>query len=206
MTFPNLLLEVTDQFIDGHPSTYAVVFHINSLVCPDGSPFIEPGLIRCRSCLDGVFIPLVLHSFMSRLDIDMLVYLIEVFEKTDTLMPHVQAFLSSRKFGDPYVRRIRNVKRNFLIRCIYTGSASGLNFKVALSLKAVLKELFDFEAYPYLLQYVGWSASPLSLCYMAPFPCMYRVRDTLKPFPSKLRKANVRRVIIEIGSAIFPFT
>ena len=202
--FGDLLMEVIDEFTVS-PSSYTVSFYVNTLCCPDASPMIDSNLIRYKTSIDGVLLPLVLHNFFSHYDIDFLIYLLEAFNKKQILMPHIDTFLSKRTLGDPYVRAIRNLRKNFLVRCVFDQTAPGLNWESIKIMKQKLRILFHLENFPYILHFIGWSVNPLSICYQLPLPCMHSVRSALENFPPVLTEAKVIKAIIEIGTTKFPY-
>ena len=197
-------MEVLDEFCMV-PSSYIVCLHVNTLSSPDGTRMIDNKLIRYNQSIDGVLLPLILHNYFSQYDIDFLIYLIQVFKKEDALMPHVKEFLDKRNLGEPYVRKIRNLRQNFMVRCVFNGSAPGVNWECIKGVKQKLRELFDLKDFPYVLHFIGWSVNPLSVCYQLPLVCMGTVRLALEPYPSVLTAAMIDKVVIEVGSTKYPY-
>ena len=202
--FGELLMEVFDDFAIT-PSSYIVTFHVNTLCCPNGTQMINSKLIRYTRSIDGVLLPLILHNYFSHYDVDFLVYLIEQFNKTESLLPHVNIFLETRLLGDPHLRRVRNLRQNFMIRCMFGYNAPAINWKLIKEIKETLREVFDLKDFPYILHFIGWSANPLSLCYQIPLVCMSMLRSVLVEYPTELSSVKIEKIVLEVGSAKFPY-
>ena len=193
-----------DEFFNT-PSPYIVAFHVNTLCCPNGSRMLHKDLIRYCHSIDGVFLPLVLHNYFSHYDIDFLVYLINEFGKTKSLMPHLEKFYVKRKLGNPIVRRIRNLHQNFMVRCVFGDNARGINWKMVTDIKKKLRVLFGLQEFMYIMHFIGWSVNPLSFCYQLPLACMGVVRSVLEPYPNSMLQVKIVKIVVEVGSAKFSY-
>lgn len=202
--FGDLLTEVLDEFMSD-PSPYLVAFYVTTLCSPNMTQMLDPKLIWYPKSIDGVILPLVLHNYISNYDIDFLLHLINVFDKEETLLPHVKHFTEQRQLGQPSVRKIRNNKQNFMIRCICNADHPSINWKTIKEVKNTLKQVLDFTKFPYLLHFIGWSVDPLSLCFQLPLACMAMVRVSLYKYPDALVEAKIIKVYLEVGSAKFVF-
>ncbi len=187
------------------PSSYIVSFHIHTLCSPNGTRMIHDKLVRYSRSIDGVLLPLILHNYFSHYDIDFLVYIIKLFNKTKSLLPHVKKFLDKRSLGDPHLRSIRNLRQNFMVRCVFSYGAPRIDWKFINEIKQKLRDIFDLQDFPYTLHFIGWSVNPVTLCYQLPLACMNMIQSVLVEYPPDLSKYRIEKIILEVGSAKFPY-
>jgi hypothetical protein len=204
--FTLLLTDVLDQFNDGS-SCYTLYFAMGTLACPDGTPFICKELIQSRSTPDSILMPLILHNYITELDIDFLIHLLKLTDRYNALLPSINNYYNNCTglTSQPVMKYLRNVRTSSRICCYVKSTIKKMEFKDVWSLKETLKKCFQLEAYPYIIQFLGWSEDPYKLCFQIPLPCILRVQLMLKPYPHDLINANITRVILEVGSAIFTY-
>ena len=200
IAFTSLLTEVLDLFNDGS-SSYTLLYIISTLCCPNGSPFIDPDLFQSKSTVDGILMPLILHNYISDIDIDFLIHLIELMGALDHLKPVITNYFQHRTLQQPVYKKLHNVRKSFLVRCLLQQN-SEVSFKTVTQLKRTLTALFGFESFPYIMQFMGWSNDPYYY-FQLPQSCMDDVRKSLENFPADLLNINIINVTLEVGSAHF---
>ena len=145
--------------------------------------------------------PLLLHSYISNRDLDLLIHIMELMNREDVIKM-LKKYLSKVTMGEARVHRLKDTKRNFNVRCVVERGV-GLNMQKVTTVKRKLLTLFRLEDYPFLIQYVGWRSRPLSLCYQMPQACMQTVEESVTGSPISLKEEKIRRVVVSIGTAKF---
>lgn len=202
--FGDLLTEVLDELMYD-PSPYVIAFFVNTLCSPNGTQMVDSKLIRYPKSIDGILLPLILHNYFSNYDIDFLVHLIDTFNKSQSLQPHLKRYKELRQLGQPYVRKVRNSHQNLMIRCLCSNDHPSINWITVSQVKNKLREVFELTDFPYLMHFIGWSINPISLCYQLPLACLSSIRVIMDNYPTTLVQAKIIKVVIEIGSAKFVY-
>lgn len=148
--------------------------------------------------------PLILHSYISDVDIDFLLYVLELLGVSNHLMPAINSYYQQRKLDQPTCRKIRDVRLSCLVCCSLQQNTS-VTFKIITAMKDKLKQLFGLENFPYIMQFMGWMNEPLSCYFQLPQACMDNVHKSLEKYPTDLLTINIVSIRLEVGSAIFNY-
>lgn len=198
--FSHVVTQVMDLFNDGS-SCYTLHYAIVTLCCPDGSPLIDSSLIQSTMTIDGIMMPLLLYHYISNIDIDLLVHLMRVLGMIDVLTPVLEVYYGQKNLEQPVLKRIRNTRNLFIICCTFKRNDSvGRNFQTVANIKRELNVACGIERFPYIMQFLGWSTSPLRFYFQVPFAVMQIVRKSLETLPDNLKELDIKQIDIEIGS------
>lgn len=202
LAFSLLLSDMMDKYNDGG-TCYTLHYAITSLCCPDGTPFVDPQIIRSTMTIDGIIMPLLFENYVSEMDVDFMLYLMKVLGHFDSITSSLQVYYNERRLVQPFVRKIYNTDAIFLISCEFQPEVSAPNFQLVSSLKERMQVICNLTNFPYIMQFMGWSAGPLRLCFQLPHATMHLVRKSLRTMPESLIQMKISKVGIEIGSAKF---
>lgn len=200
-SFTEVVVNLTDML--DRSSFFMIAHYLCTLRCPDGTTFIDPQLIRYRKTRDSVLIPLLLNSYISNRDLDLLIHILRLMGRMDVI-EMLTRYFSKVTMGLPRVRRLKDTKRSFIVRCVLERGFP-VNMQKVVSLKQKLFSVFGLEDYPFIIQYMGWRSRPLSLCYQMPQACMQTVEEIVSTSPPGLKEEKVRRVVVTIGTAMFKY-
>ena len=196
----NLVLVNLNDMVN-RSSFFTLAHYLCTLRCPDGTPFLDPELIHTRKTIDSILLPLLLQSYISSRDLDLLIHVFEIMNREDVIKM-LKDHLAKVTMGGPRERRLKDTKRNFNVRCVVEKGV-GLNIQKVVTIKKKLLSLFRLEDYPFIIQYVGWRTRPLSLTYQMPQACMQTVKESITGSPIVLKEEKIRRVVVSIGTAKF---
>ena len=202
MDFIGMVINLTDMI--ERTSYFNMVNYLCTLRCPDGSAFIDGSLIRSKRNTDSILVPLLLHSYISNRELDLIKHVLPIIHREDVL-PVVDNYMSTVTMGRPHVRRVRDLKRNFIVKCVFDDSVTSTNMEMVKTMKAKLGEVFGFQDYPFLFQFMGWEDKPISLSYQVPVSCMQLIEEVLLKKPVELVPLKVVKMVVQVNTATFAY-
>ena len=202
LDFIEMVVNLTDMV--ERTSYFNMVHYLCTLRCPDGSAFIDASLIRSKRNTDSILIPLLLHGYINNRDLDLMIHILPIIHREDFL-PVIDDYISRITMGRPRVRRVRDLKRNFIIKCVFDYSVTSANMELVKTTKAKLREVFSFQEYPFLFQFMGWMEKPISLSYQVPVSCMQLIEEVLVKKPVQLIPLKIVKMVVQVNTATFAY-
>lgn len=193
------MLDITDKL---GSDSFAALYHcLKELRCPDGTPLLDPGSLKDRRSPDGLLIPLVYTSLCNCRDVDLLVHLLEALHRED-LVPIVHAYIPKVGMGTPVVRIAPDVNRFFVVKVFMNEAIRHINLSIVSVIKHDLCVGFGLGDKPYLMQFIGWTTSPICLSFQLPIPCIQFVEERI----ATIALSNgIEKLSLEINSTTFTY-
>ena len=133
-----------------------------------------------------------------------MIHILPIVHREDVI-PVIDKYLSRVPMGRPRIRRVRDLKRNFIIKCVFDDSVTSTNMKMVKTMKAKLREVFNFQDYPFLFQFMGWEEKPISLSYQVPVSCMQLIEEVLVKKPVQLLPLKIVKMVVQVNTASFAY-
>lgn len=198
--FSKILLDITELL--GQESFPDLYHYLVQLRCPDGTPIIDVNSLHDRRSPDGLMTPLVYMNLCTSRDVDLLIHLLHGLKRED-LLPMIQEYIPKIGMGVPYVRAVYDENRFFAVKAFLNPAIKHVDLGIVSVVKHSLCVSFGLESKPYIIQFIGWKADPISLHFQVPIPCMYLVQEGIASCTHNFASCGIEKLELGIhGAAI----
>ena len=156
--------------------------------------------LRDRRSPDGLVTPLVYMNLCTSRDVDLLIHLLHGLKRED-LLPMIQEYIPKVGMGSPYVRAVYDENKFFAVKALLKPAIKHVDLGIVSVVKHSLCVSFGLGSKPYMIQFIGWKADPISLHFQIPIPCMYLVQEGIAASTCNFTSCGIEKLELEINNA-----
>ena len=142
-----------------------------NLKCPDGSPFIQPRCIQNHRTIKDIFISLLESNLCTPRDLDVLIHILSGLKRQD-LLSFISTYVPTVTIGKPLGAFDGSDEQRIYLTVELHSALKVVDIGVVSAIKQELCMFFTLKKQPYLMQYIGWKSSPVTLFFQLPSACM----------------------------------
>lgn len=107
--------------------------------------------------------------------------------------------------GTPVVRAIHDVNKFFAIKVFLNETIKRINLSTVSMIKHDICIGFGLCDKPYLMQFIGWTSSPICLSFQIPISCIHLVEEGIITLAPTLVTNGIVKLSLEINSTTFTY-
>lgn len=176
VAFTELLSTITEKL--GQSSFPELQHFLLNLNCPDGSSLINANNLHNHKTVKDLLISLVTANLCTARDVDVLIHILCGLKRGD-LLTFISAYVAQITVGNP-LGEIPTRKENLVLKIMLHEALKQVDLGIVSAIKLDLCTYFNIEDQPFLMQYIGWKAPPVTLYFQFPNACLPLVEKGLQ--------------------------
>lgn len=209
--FTTLILELVKE-LGGH-SFPEIYLYLKQLLSASGTKFLDQSYFAevstsstssstSSSSSDDLLMPLLDNNLISSQDVDLLLAMITGVGR-ENLIPLVESYCSKATLCHPVFKVVKDTTSFFSLRLeLDSNVCVDLDLRRVSLIKREMCQELGVEAFPYLLQFIGWRRTPLMVQFQTHMSLVDRV---LLMVQDVSRLGNYVRIDMDIRGSIFNF-
>ena len=176
VAFTKLLSSIAEKL---GSNTFPELQHILlNLKCPDGSQLLNPKYLYCHNTVIELLMSLVTAEFCTIRDLDVLIHILCGLKRQD-LLTLISAYIPNITVGNPLITVEKRVD-SFIVMVSMHDALKLVDLGVVSAIKLDICTCCIIQDQPFLMQYIGWKTSPVTLYFRVPSACMTLFERGLK--------------------------
>jgi hypothetical protein len=149
-----------------------------NLKCPDGSAFIKSDYLYHHKTVNGLLSSLVTANLCTARDVDVLIHTLSGLKRGD-LLTLISAYVPQITVGNPR-SALPMREGSVVLKLSLPDALKKIDLGMVSAIKLDLCTICNLKEQPFLLQYIGWKTSPVTLFFQFRIACMMLVEKGLQ--------------------------
>lgn len=202
MAFTKLLSMIKERL--GSNCFSELQLFLLNIKCPNGCPLFNADSLYNHKSVDGLLLPLLRDSFLTPRDLDILIHILNGLKRPD-LLSLISAYVPKVTVGKPCMKSSGNCDEKLIVQVVLNEALKRIDLGIISAIKHDLCACFGMQLQPYLMQYIGWQSSPITLMFQVPTACFKLVEGGLKNSISHLSGNGIDYIKVCIHSITLTF-